>query len=92
MSFSIGIGVLLSLLGLLYTASCNDSSSRPQSPRNTIKSHNESQTKVTFGSCNKYYRSHKSDIFYDVAAMKADVWVWLGDIAYIDTMSILGIL
>jgi alkaline phosphatase D len=56
-----------------------------------LKVKDENNIKISFGSCNKFYRSHKSDIFYDIAKQNTDVWVWLGDIAYTDNMKLLGL-
>ncbi|KAL4498522.1 hypothetical protein ABPG72_019640 [Tetrahymena utriculariae] len=53
-----------------------------------IQSHNLKKQKIAFGSCNKFFRNHKSDIFYDIAKQNPDVWVWLGDVAYLDNMSL----
>ena len=43
---------------------------------------------LTFGSCNAFIGDEPSDIFNRVAELHPDVWVWLGDVSYIDVESL----
>ena len=39
---------------------------------------------LTFGSCNCFFGDEPNDIFYRAEELNPDVWVWLGDVAYLD--------
>jgi len=39
---------------------------------------------LTFGSCNRFQGNHLDNIFYPIADIKSDLWIWLGDAAYLD--------
>ena len=53
-------------------------------PQNiTIPADNTNSIRVAFGSCYGIF-THTSDIFETIAAEKADLFVWLGDVAYVD--------
>lgn len=40
--------------------------------------------KLSFGSCNEFHGGEQADIFYHIGQAKPDVWVWLGDVLYLD--------
>ena len=40
--------------------------------------------RIAFGSCYGI-EDHKSNIFETIAEDKPDLWIWLGDAAYVDT-------
>lgn len=46
--------------------------------------------KIAFGSCFKFYRNQKTDVFKRISEHNPDVFLWLGDAAYIDNMPIVG--
>ncbi len=52
-------------------------------------SHNEGdeRIRVAFGSCYGIF-SHKSDIFETVVKDDPDLFVWLGDVAYVDSQTL----
>jgi len=50
----------------------------------TIPVKDQDNILLTFGSCNRYYGDEPDDIFYRIADMKPDAWIWLGDVAYVD--------
>ena len=39
---------------------------------------------VTFGSCNAFFGDEPNDIFSRIAEQHPDLWIWLGDVAYVD--------
>lgn len=41
-------------------------------------------TKLAFGSCNKFYQTHKMDIFEKIIAQKPSHMLFLGDFVYLD--------
>ena len=50
----------------------------------TIPVKDQDNILLTFGSCNKYYGDEPDDIFYKIADMNPDAYIWLGDVAYVD--------
>jgi len=40
--------------------------------------------KLTFGSCNAILGHEQNEIFNRIAEVKSDVWIWLGDVVYLD--------
>jgi phosphodiesterase/alkaline phosphatase D-like protein len=40
--------------------------------------------RIAFGSCNKFYESHKMDIFQKIIAQKPSHMFFLGDFVYLD--------
>ena len=46
--------------------------------------HDSHNITIAFGSCNKFFGQEKSDILYTIADLNPDIWIWLGDAAYID--------
>lgn len=46
---------------------------------------------LTFGSCNELHGGEPADIFYRIAEMKPDTFIWLGDVLYLDKGSPLAI-
>lgn len=47
---------------------------------------------ITFGSCygHRFRRDTPTELFYHIADMNPDVYIWLGDVAYVDKMIIPG--
>ena len=46
---------------------------------------------IAFGSCNRYTSEEDNQIFYRIAEANPDLWIWLGDVAYVDQRT-LGIM
>ncbi|KRX05540.1 hypothetical protein PPERSA_12718 [Pseudocohnilembus persalinus] len=51
----------------------------------TIPVKDEGNIRITFGSCNKYEENQQANIFKTISKQHPDSFVWLGDIAYIDS-------
>ena len=49
----------------------------------TLPTNDKSSIRIAFGSCYGI-RDFKSDIFETIADDKPDLWIWLGDVAYVD--------
>ena len=59
-------------------------STRRESQEITIEaSQDTSELRIAFGSCYGIF-SHESDIFNTIAADRPDLFIWLGDVAYVD--------
>jgi len=49
-----------------------------------IPAKNLNNITLAFGSCNPFRGTEPSDIFYRIAELNPDVWIWLGDAYYAD--------
>jgi len=45
---------------------------------------------IAFGACFKFYRNQKTDVFKRIGEFEPNIFLWLGDAAYIDIMPILA--
>jgi alkaline phosphatase D len=52
--------------------------------QNIIQANDPDHLVLAFGSCNQHKPSDDSSIFQQIINVKPDVWVWLGDVAYVD--------
>ena len=68
------------LLQVIYGISLAQTSSSPR----VIPVADPNNILLTFGSCNCFFGDEPNDIFYRAAELNPDVWVWLGDVAYLD--------
>jgi hypothetical protein len=48
------------------------------SKQNFLEFGSDHKLKLAFGSCNKFYQSDNSSIFYQIAKNKPDLWAWIG--------------
>ena len=55
-----------------------------QSWPQTLKVKSERQFKIAFASCYKVFNVENNPIFSSIEATNPDVFIWLGDVAYVD--------
>jgi len=56
--------------------------------RNIIPVKNPNEILLTFGSCNAFVGDEPNEIFNRITELRPDVWVWLGDVTYIDVYNL----
>lgn len=49
---------------------------------NLERDYNQNITRIAFGSCNYQYK--EAEIFKQIVSFEPDLWIWLGDMMYID--------
>ena len=49
-----------------------------------LESKSEQQLRIVFASCYKVVRIENNTIFESIEQKKPDVFIWLGDVAYVD--------
>ena len=92
--------ILLSAISFLFlqTISANQSGDKygPSAYRKSVNinipsdSANDKYLRIAFGSCYGIW-DFKSNIFETIVKDKPDVWIWLGDVAYVDAEDLISL-
>jgi len=78
------------LLQCVQTSSSTTTTGKtvPSNQRNIIPVKNPNEILLSFGSCNAFVGDEPNDIFNRIRELHPDVWVWLGDVTYIDVFNL----